>query len=201
MANRRIAVSEEDERIVKRIVQDIFFGAMDELRQATGTVDREASVAFCAQGLGQALKAARTVDGTVEQLPAEAPRWEQALFAHLKLVKVNLSADPKRISATSGTFEFVPPLVEAFRTREEWFFTSSLDYRLKAWLVACYRVIQRVVPTVRAERAAALFLEHFRDGVLRPAVVSRPRAVKVKPAKPKRRAKPAPRAAKKGRKR
>ena len=52
-----ISVTEEEEKTLERVVQDIFFGFMDRARAAVGTADREASVAFCAQGLGQALKA------------------------------------------------------------------------------------------------------------------------------------------------
>lgn len=183
----KIWVSEAEERRLKGPVQDIFYGFMDRSRAATGTVDREASVAFCARGLGQALKAVCSESGL--DLAVEAPRWEAALFEHLAEVKVKVTR--AKVKPTKGTCGFVAELVTAFRAEEEWFFPSVPEVRLEAWLVACFRVIERVVPPVKAERAAGLFLEHFDEGLRQPALVSRPRASKkrlTKRPRPRRRA-------------
>lgn len=174
-----VYVTEAEEQSVRPFVQDIFFAMTDRQRAAVGAVDREACVAFTAQGLGQALAA---FGG---EAIAEANAWERGFFGHLAELKLGVTA--ARVKPTKGVAGFVVPLVSAFRADEEWFFPKGRDWRLKCWLTACFRIVENVKPTVKPARAAAIFLEHFRDGLVRPATVSRPKKPKAA-AKPRRRA-------------
>lgn len=173
----QVYVTEAEEQALRPFVQDIFFAMMDRQRAVHGTVDREASVAFAAQGLGQALAA--------NSLGDDAARWERAFFDHLAEVGIKVSAS--RAKPSAGVAPFIPALVSAFRKDEEWFFPKTPVVRLKIWLTACFRLAERVRPEVKPARAAAIFLEHFRDGVARPVTVSRPKKARVV-AKPRRRA-------------
>ena len=178
-ARPRVYVTEAEEQAVRPFVQDIFFAMTDRQRAVRGAVDREAYVAFTAQGLGQALAAFG------DEATGEAAAWEHGFFGHLSELKLAVTA--ARVEPTKGVATFVVPLVSAFRADEEWFFPKGRDWRLKCWLTACFRIVENVRPTVKAPRAAAIFLEHFRDGLARPATVSRPRKSRAAP-KPGRRA-------------